>query len=270
MNAIIKAVDEVMYRIPRYVLTEVFQQKTYKWRDTPLSIEEQITNQVIKPRVLVDCNIVGGTEVFIPLEGIQPDMPNSYTAVYHIPKTLTQGRTITSVLSVGFVTRSSANAANNAMNVKQCSITPELMAAQNVMDSYSPIPIVSGSQVRLIGENTILLRGVSPIVSNGFLRCVLASDDELSHIQIRSYHHFCKLVELAVKSFIYNETIINIDLAKLSGGRELGMFKTVVESYSDAEQMYQDYLKDVWVGVDYMNDELTFNRFIKTLVGGIR
>lgn len=267
MNPIIRSVDTVKYRIPKQILDEVFQKKNYRWRDTPISIDEQIINQVIKPRVLVDCNLVGGTEALISLEGLPGEFVENFQTVYRIPKDRTQGRSIMSVLSVGYgsaslIAHSGGNAAYNSR-----SATPITMAGQAMMDAMSPTPIVSTAKVSLIGENVILVKDTSPPVANAFIRCVLANDENLSHIQLRSIPAFCKLVEYAVKSYIYNELTILIGQAQLSGGQELGRFKDIVDSYADAEQMYSDYLKDKWQKIAMMNDEMSMTRFVKMQIG---
>src|SRR5258708_5967832 len=63
MNPITKALAEVKYRIPPEVLHTVFVNRLERWRDTPKSIEDQLLNLVVRPRVMVDCNLVGGTQI---------------------------------------------------------------------------------------------------------------------------------------------------------------------------------------------------------------
>lgn len=270
MNAIIKAIDDVKYKIPRQILEEVFTKRTYRWRDAPISMDEQIINQVINPRVLVDCNLVGGTEVLIDLSGLQGEIVDNYSTVYVIPKDRTQGRSINSVLNIGYGSIASASAFNNGGQFNPCSVTPITQGAQSLMTSMSPVPMVSSAKIQIIGENVIMVRDVSPPMSYSFLRCILSNDETLSHIQLRSYPKFSKLVEFAVKSFIYNKLIIDIDQAFLSGGQSLGRFKDVVDSYSDYEQMYQDYLQNTWTKVSFMNDRESNDRLLKTMIGGAR
>jgi hypothetical protein len=92
----------------------------------------------------------------------------------------------------------------------------------------------------------------------------------MSHIQMRSYRPFCRLVELAVKAYIYNDQVIEVDIGKIRGGQEIGKFKEIVEEYKDAEEQYQEFLATTWQKVAYMNDNETFNRFVRSLIGGYR
>lgn len=269
MNIISKALNEVSYRIPKEILKETFNNRTIHWRDKPISIEEQITNQVIRPRVLVDCNLVGGTEAFIPLEGLEAEIIDNFTSVYRISKQKTQGRSIMSVLSVSFTTQSIASAAGALSGIKPGSVTDVGLAGMAMADSFSSIPITSTARVSLIGENTIMIRDTAPIASYGYIRCILGNDENLANMQLRTIPDFCRLVELAVKSYIYNELTIRIGMAQLSGGQDLGKFKEIVDSYSDSEEMYADFLRTVWAKVSFFNDHQSSTRFLKMLIGGM-
>jgi hypothetical protein len=77
------------------------------------------------------------------------------------------------------------------------------------------------------------------------------------------------LVEFAVKAYIYNELIVDIDMGELQGGQQLGIFKQIVEGYADAEQNYQDKLKS-WMAISVMNDTPAFHRYLKLSVGANR
>lgn len=274
MNPINKAAYEVTRRVPPQVLKEVFTDKSYHWRDTPITVEEQIKNKVIRSRVLEDCNLIGGTEITIPLDRAQKEMTDSFNYVYYIPKTLTQNRSIMSVLSMSYLSSSayatSAGLYNSTMTTGSNSGSALGGVASALHMAASPTPPVSTARVQLIGENTVLVRDTVPILANGQLRCILANDEDYNNLQMRSVLKFCKLVELATKSYIYNEYIVKIDLAFLSGGQEIGRFKEIVESYSDKEDEYQEYLKMVWGKVSFMNDQETFTRHLKLQIGAYR
>lgn len=276
-NPVSKAIVELKYCIPKAILNKAFLTKTFDWRQTvATNIDEQIMVNVIRPRILVDCNLVGGTHATITLEGLRFDKPNNYTTVIHIPKNRTQGRSINSVLDVAFLNQNvlagyggAANTSiNNAYNPSDNSTA--MQAAIGAMSAVDKIPVVSTSNVQLISENTIMIRDVVIIPTNGYLRCVLANDENLNHLQPRSYKAFSKLVEYAVKSYIYNELVVELDTAELQGGQQLGVFKNIIDSYSDAEQNYKDYLKDNFEAVLVMNDAWSYNRYLKLAIGGNR
>ena len=74
MNIINKIIDELRYRIPSEILNIAFRDSNNNWRQhQPISLNEQILTKVIRPRVIVDSNIIGGQEVLINLDGLYPE-----------------------------------------------------------------------------------------------------------------------------------------------------------------------------------------------------
>ncbi len=271
MNAISKALDEIKFRIPLPILKEVFKDNGYgNWRKKPVSIDEQILNRVIRSRVLVDCNLVGGSEIYVSLEGLSPMLVDNVTVIYHIPKDRTQGRAIVSALAVGYTAYALAYNSSGLGIVDPKSISDVTNAANSVMMSHSGVPPMSTANVQLIAENTVMVKDTARVTNHQTLRCVIADDENMNHLQIRVIPSFCNLVELAVKSYIYNNLTVTMDMAKLEGGQELGRFKEVVDSYADAEEMYRDYLTNKWQAAAFMNDNMTTTRFIKLMIGSMK
>ena len=270
MLALKKAVEEVRWQIPPEILKVVFMSRIQNWRSTASSLDEQIMLNVIRPRVLMDANIVGGTEINVPLEGLQAQIVDNYMAVYNIPKSRTQGRSIMSVSSISYASMSATSliAASQAFSV--CSQTPVLAAGQALFDSVNTIPNISSARVSLIGENVILVQDTAVPMAYGFITCTIANDENLNNIQMRSILNFADLCVLAVKAYIYNEYRIKIDQGFISGGQEIGAFKDIIEEYRDANQMYRDYLRNTWQKVAYMNDRVKMTRRIRSQAGSWR
>lgn len=282
MNPIKKAIMEVKYSIPRELLEKVFIDGSTYWKATNrASIEDQIETLVIRPRVLVDCNMVGGEHALIDLSGLEQQRPLDYTTVIHIPKTRTRGLSINSVLNVAFFNSAAIAGYAGAGVVGMGSMgggtgyngtdnSALMAAAAGVMSSFDKIPMTSTSRVKLIAENTILVYDGINLPTNSFLRCILSNDDNLSGLQLRSYRYFCELVVFAVKSYIYNELVVKIDVGELKYGQNIGVFKELVNSYADANQNYKDYLKDTFEAVLFQNDEQNYLRYLKLTLGGNR
>lgn len=265
MDVLSKAVADVKMRIPRQILDVVFTKRDQYYRMMPGSIDQHILNEVFKPRVLVDCNLVGGTEAYIPLDRIPQERLNDYTSVYKIPKARTQNRSILSVLNITF---SNPNMITNYGISSQCGNSTMLQGGQQVMDAMNSVPVTSTAYVQLIGENTVMVRDTVILPANIFLRCILANDENMSHIQLRSYRYFSQLAVLAVKAYIYNELVIAIDQGELYAGQEIGAFKDKVLEYAEADELYLTYLEEVWTKVAFMNDRETYGRFMRMLIGG--
>lgn len=277
MNAIRKAIDEMHFRIPPQILQLVFIKKDQSWRQSQFaSIDDQILNNVVRARVLVDCNLVGGSQAYIPLSGLEQIRRDDYTVIIHIPKTRTGGRTINSVLHLSYYPVNALGAGHAAGYggsfgmYQSVENTSSMSVAQSMFAAHDKIPLTSTSSVTLVAENTICIRDSVALNPDAFLRCILSDDAELSHIQLRSYPAFVKLVEYAVKSYIYKEMIVAMDQMQLMAGQQLGVVKEIVQSYSDAEQNYQDYLRDTWEAVAFMNDDIGMDRFVGLLIGGQR
>lgn len=266
MIAIKKAVDEIKYSIPKEILNQVFVKPSKHWRDAPASLDDAIISVVIRPQVMVDMDLVGGTEVNIPLWLAPSKLVDMYMTIYNIPKDMTQGRSITSAISVSYVTSSMMSATPGYQVFDPCSISPVLQAGQAVFDSMNTIPIVSSANVSLIGDNAVLVQDPSPPVGHGFLKAIIANDSNLGNIQLRSIPVFTELCELACKAYIYNELVIKMDRGVIYAGHELGSFMNEVNKYADARQMYKEHLKNKWTKVAFMNDANRFKNHITNFV----
>lgn len=267
MNALRKSLDDLKFTIPRPILETVFVKRHSNYRIAAPSLDEQILNSVVRPRVYIDTNLVGGAEILVPLLGLAGEEVNTTDMVYRIPKNLTQNRSIMSVLNITYVDPSSMVSAGS---FSSCGVTLEQTQAENLLNALSPLPMISTGRVTIIGENVVLVRDSIRIPTNSYLRCIVAHDEAMSHIQPRSYKAFCKLVEYAVKAFIYNEYIIEVDMGELRGGHNLGKFKDIIEEYSDANELYETYLTEKWQKISFCNDRESYGRFVKLIVGGPR
>jgi hypothetical protein len=267
MIAIKKAVDEIKFSIPMEILQQVFVKPSRHWRDTPASLDDSIINTVIKPQVMVDMDLVGGTEVMIPLWIVPQKLVDLYMTIYNIPKDLTQGRSITSVLSVSYVTSSMFSAVPGYQVFDPCSVSAVLQAGQAAFDAMNTIPAVSSANVSLIGDNVVLVQDAAPPIGHGFLKAIIANDSNLGNIQLRSIPVFTELCELAVKAYIYNNLVVKMDRGAIYAGHELGSFMAQVNKYEDARTMYKDYLKTKWTRVAFMNDSNRFKNHITNFVG---
>ncbi len=276
MDIIRNSIAEVKRRINRHILDKAFINRTFDYRYTNQSnVDDQILTMVIRPRVLLDCNIVGGVTAMVMLDGLPIDKPNNYITIIHIPKSRTNNKSIISVSNVNYYDLGISGLYSGApgygynASIDMTENTAAMNGALGIMASLDRIPITSTSDAQLVAENTIMIKDVFAMPPTAVLRCTLENDENLSNIQPRSYHHFFQLVEFAVKAYIYNELIVDMDMGELQGGQQLGIFKQIVESYSDAEQNYQDKLK-AWMAVSVMNDAPAFHRFIKLAVGANR
>lgn len=266
LNPVNNAVQEIMYEIPEPILKHVFGfDRHHEWRrEAPVSIDEMIKVKVIRPRVLKDCNLIGGREVVISLEGLQAYQPNTYTSIYDIPLERTAGRSITGILSVSYLPDSTSMGTMGALyaGVNPISMSDAATAAQRVMDSFSNVPHISTAEAEIIGYNTVLIKDqYRPTITYG-LRCQMSNDENLSNLQPKSYKAFAHACMLAVKAYVYVNTVVQMDRGRLEQGQDLGVFKQIIDEYKECNAEYHDYLRNVLQKVLFMNDTTTYGRFI--------
>ena len=268
MDALSYTLDKIKFSIPRPVLNNTFFDQLRDWHRSPESLDSKMLNKVIRPRVLVDIDICGGEELMVPLDNLSSLYQDDYCIVFEIPPAKIKNRRILSTLSVSYLPYSSSGS-SDIYGMTTGMFTPlndTVGAGLRVGLSVSNAPSAATASVELVGENTIMIKDRIRIVHPFMLRCRVGNEENLSNLSTRYYKHFADLTILAIKSYIYNNQFITIDEAKLSGGQELGTFKSIVESYSDAEEMYNTYLHEKWRKISIMNDPNAHTRFIKAQI----
>lgn len=253
MSAIDAALRTVRHSIPpeilKRVFSTVFEPTNRGFYLTDAAIREAILTHVIYGRVMHDVDTMNVTSMEIPLSGIVPIIAPPRSAIFKVPKELTNGRTITSVTALIYSTNfnSVSNLGYSLGGSNYLSAqTPMQAMARRSMDSMAPIPESETPYVSLIGENVVAVEGYLPRVNSSWLRCFVSTDANYSTLPAPYYLSFAQLCLRAVKAFIYNFFIIEMDEGVLVGGRELGMFKEVIMEFRDAEDLYQEYLETTW------------------------
>lgn len=269
MNPIDKALSDLKFKIPKPILEKAFKLESMGWlgsnRRSIVSVDHMIKEQVIYPRVMEDCNLVGGQEVLIPLDDIYVEITPDNKSIWRIPLNRTENRRITRVFDIVI-----NNFLNNGLGNYQGHDGNALMATvRGISNSHSPIRQVAYHDIRLIGENTILGEFAYTQRQRVSLRCMLENEATFNNLPGTAFSAFSRLVEYAVKAYIYNTLIIELDEAALSGGQQLGSFLNQVENYADANELYAEHLKEVWTKVAFMSDRNSFRRHVKQVVGGL-
>ena len=269
-NPIKKALLELRFRIPNEILDLAFRPdpETSAWRVKSFNLDEEILHKVIQPRVLSDTNMISGVEITINLNGLPYSQPDQTNTIYHIPKDRTQNRSITSVLSVGYVNFSLANLSTGFGMISPYSTNDTLNTAMAVFNSHSSAPPTSTAEVSLIGENTICVSDINRIASDVYVRCNVGYSDELNELSVSVYPKFSDLVELAVKSYIFNTMQVRLNDRFIKGGQELTVVKEIISTYADCETMYKDFLKTKWRKSLYLNDSSRRQRWLRIQMGG--
>lgn len=262
MNAIQLAINELHARIPYQLLLAGYKPDFQYQQNALFNLDEAIRLTTINQRVLPIANILGGQHIVVSLAGLTPQASDYYTSVYEIPSDRLAGREILTPLQVSYLPVGYMQQSNFGYSTMSGNNQSTVDAAAALWNNFANIPPVANSNVRLVAKNTVLISLQSPITQTFFLRCLVTNDPELNNIHVRSHLGFSKLVELAVKSYLYNKLVINIGETQLHGGQELGIFRDKLYEYSEAEQQFQEYLP-IWQRIGTMNDNVQHRRIMK-------
>lgn len=272
MNAIQFAISEVKNIIPMPILRVAFQddlirQETWGRRNAPVvSVDHVIREKVIEGRVMPSINLISGQRELIPLGGLIQEQQPDWSLVINIPKSLTHGRSITAVYAMVTGTPTGSLGGSVSMQFGRGSaIVDGLRAA---MQSREQMPLLSDANIQIIGDNMLLIRSPMRLAGTLYLDCQLENDALLSNIPPAAWKHFKKLVEYAVKAYIYVNINIPMDEAQIYGGMAIGKFREVVDGFSDANDLFEEQLK-IWERVAILSDPLSHQDHIQGLVGGL-
>lgn len=263
-SAIQNAIEDIRFEIPIEILKFTYLSPTIGFNlSHAYSIDERIRDEVIYRKVLKDCNLIGGTEIIIPIHMHLQERIDINKAVYYIPKEYTNGRRITSALSVSYYNgypgmhhhySQHSNLVNGVVS--------------GLWYSNTPIPMVSTATCMLVSENTVYVEDTMRIPDIVHLRCWIENPVDMSHLKLPSQISFSELCIFAAKADIYNKNVIKMGEAYLDGGGEISQYRDIIENYSDAVENYKDMLKNVWVKVSRFSDKTALRRAIRLSVGG--
>lgn len=265
MTAISKALVDIKMQIPLEILKIGFQGEidAFNQRNLITSLDDRIITNVIKKRVMVEANLLGGVTTVIPLSGCEIIQTRMNEFVINVPKSKTSGKSIISVLSlIANLTHTSATLAP----LGSVNTSPILTATANMYNSMKTINVIQTSRLELIGDNTIIVEEPSVSIFATSLRCNLEYDDNMT-ISPRFMLAFSKACVLATKSWLYTNLIVKLDQARLYGGAELSVITDIVNNYSDAEEQYQEFLTTQLQKILFMSDNRKISRFIAAQLG---
>ena len=275
MNAIDKALQEIRATIPLPILQRSFINTIEHYQMLNVSLDSVIRDQVISQRVWADCSLQGAQQILIPFRELKPMQPDAYSFIYRIPKSMTNGRSIMSVLDVvyyvaqGLVAYGGSYSMVNSLTTSNEN-SPILQAGKALRDVDGNIAQISTANAQIIGENVIFINDNSGLVVAGGAHVKLAHDDQFSNIKPELYGAFSKLCVLATKAWIFNNMEIIIDRNEVWSGMVVGKFKEIVDRYSSAEEMYQEYKDTTWRKAQVSADYVTSNRIIRGMFGFAR
>lgn len=255
------ALNRLIMTMPRAILDlAFFPAKDHETKDAT-NLKQRIRDVLIDPIVMTDINNHGGVALELDIMQSWMQMISPVVSIVKVPKYATQNRRITSVLNSSFGVNMINNAAIGIANQGNQSLN----AANRVFNSAKPPPYVGTPQTLIKGDNVIEIRNFVSIPVR--IRCLVRIEYSTDFTELRSFYqrHFNELVELAIKSYCYNNLLEPMDRAFLQGGVEMGRISSKVEEWSDAGETYQEYLSEKWSRILIMNDPILSQRGIKMI-----
>lgn len=271
MNALIYSINEITHQIPHELLQAAFTIDDSPETVNLNTVDDKILRKLLRKRVLIDLNITGGIETIIPLNNVQPSFYEYFYTIYQIPPEMTMNKEIVSALNIMLMPGSGVfgqgNLGGNSFgNIGYMNENPVMNVANRIGSAASPSGVLSNAHLEIVGYNTILIYANFRVLTNFGLRVLLENDSNLNNIQPRSYKDVSMACVLACKAYIYNKLIIPVNSGYLASGQDLGMFKSILESYSEAEADYNTFLRERLGAILFMNDTTRFNRYISSLI----
>lgn len=271
MNAIQYALNHVRHTIPEGILQLAFSprsvvQPTVRWHQNNefMSIDQSVRDKVIEGRVNIDCNLVGGMQVAIDLRGVPFEQFDMATRVFRIPYEASGGRRIVSVQTLNYLTHHGM-AGHTGLGGQG---DQRLGAIMDLYRAVATMPIVSTANCQLIGDNVVMVKDTVQHLSDQLaMTCLVENDSEMNNLNPGIYPVYAKMVELATKAYVYTQTILPMDQGVLHGGMSLGRISDIVESYSDANEMYQEIFTTQWKKASFTNDRPRMHAFITSMIG---
>lgn len=241
-NAIPIALTRIKHMVPPEILRIAFQPKQeHVWNN--ISIEQQIVKDVINSRVRVDCNLLGGKTIQVSLTGsmLEPvvntnSQVNSGTGSFSLYRVPPEQRDYCDISEVHRVMYPLPNAGGHPNPTVQggtiCAYENELINSKTGGGiPATPTPeLISGDLIRLHpGGHTQI---------DWVLVCRVAYDEAFNGLNGSSIDAFAELCVLAVKMYVYNNLIIQLDRGFVEYGMDITSVRQIIEQWSDLNDTY--------------------------------
>lgn len=243
MNVIDYCLRRIRRKIPEPILRLAFIPDNLRRLGIASGLDDQIMNEVMSEHVIPEITKFGEFAE-VDLQGLpyENDTEDYYSRIYHIDEFKTGGREIIGAYLAVTPVAGQAYTLPPAGSYLDGATTGILASTQQVVDSQSALPRISSPEVRVLGPNTVKIKDPGMFVYATKLMAKLALSDELNEIKPDFYPRVAELAVFAVKGYIYNKLIFDMDAGKLENGMEFGAFKNVIEGYSDANDSFDDML----------------------------
>lgn len=251
-NAIEMVMAEVNAEIPPQILHMALV--TANRRFTVFSnIQQFILQKIIRERVLIECNLIGGKPKSIVLQ--QKFLETTIKElegfaggdggfdVYRIPPEYRDGMPIAQVIGVQYPYGTS-NSGVSGLDVNRGGYNM-IDQASEVLNSYTLSSPRNHPTAELLSGDLIKIIPSMYSHCNWLLTCRIAYDDVFTNLHTSAFDTLSDMVVAATKAWIYTNLMIDIDRAAVECGQDIGTVRSIIEEYRDANQQYKE-LRPKW------------------------
>jgi len=274
MTPISVAVQRAMREIPREILQQAFNAKRYdptrqdRYFDNvdSISLDEKIRELVIDGRVAIDCNLVGGTEILLPMRDADREYIDSWNIIYRFPPHALGNRKISTVHELIYgLTQGLAGSTATGFDSRNSGILKDV---RNIIRATNGVAMMGTAYVQLLNHNTVLVNDSNQVMGDAALRCTVSHEPNFNDIKQPYYRDFGEMVVLAVKAHVYNTLVIDLDEGFIRGGATLGRVREIIDGYADANTMYNEFVDVKWAKLAILMDPDKYRKVMKMSMGG--
>lgn len=241
MSAIDSAIQKVIRSIPRPILKAGLFTSEELTFGLPTTIEDAIYSKVIGPFVIPKLSEFGQLRE-IPLTGVPWESIKSNVRVYRIPEESTDFRPIVSAHIAGSNIVDGRYHTPPQTQFYQANHSSVLNRAARITRAEQPQARITTAEVRVLAPYTVQIKEPYHFRNELTLYARVRISEDLNEIKPAFYEVIAKLVLYATKQYIYNNLILAMGSMRLEHGKDFSEFKNIVDSYSDAGDMFDDHL----------------------------
>ena len=268
-NPIEIALVKIHSNIPEEILSYAFQKRNNHEEVYPL--DEMILTKVIRYRVIKDMNIDGGKfkEILLRreyLEVMDRDFDDFYMhtgkwSLYRIPADVREDLPIAEVMNLKFRGVYAGYLPNTNGWTGGANINT---LANGVLDAHTFASSPPRPNVELLSGDLVRLWPSQHSNIMWAMNVRLCYDENVTNLNTSAIEPFAMLCLYAVQAYIYNTLVITVDKAFIQGGYQIGVFKSILDSYADANQKYEEQLTQV-AGATFL-DPGRLNSFLQYIL----
>jgi hypothetical protein len=246
MNVLDACLRRIRRKIPEPILRAAFVPDNLKLLGIASSVDNEIMNRVLREYVIPEVARMGQyMEIDLTSATYEPDPIDQYSRVYFIDEQITGGRELVAAHIAVTPVAGQAYTLPPAGSYLDGVTSGVLSSVNKLVDSNSAMPRISSAEVRIAGPNAIVVKDPGMFVYATKIMAQFAMTEELNEIKPAFFPVIEELAEYACKGYIHSKLIFDMDSGMLQNGMQFGAFSDVIQTYSDAGQMFDDTVPKV-------------------------